>query len=109
VTLALVFTFAPFILNLMLGQISILIALFLVLATLNSDSSLLVGLFLALALTKPQLCFLAVPGILFGSYQRKKITGLMRLGGAAAAWVAIFLPALLCRLSRLDTRFSGRP
>jgi len=90
VTLALVFTFAPFILNLMLGQISILIALFLVLATLNSDSSLLAGLFLALALTKPQLCFLAVPGILFGSYQRKKITGLMRLGGAAAAWVAIF-------------------
>ena len=91
-----IFFFPPVIENISSGQISIQIVLCLFLASicLEADAYVWTGFFCALALTKPQLCLLLLPGLFLATFRNKGKSGLLKLSAAFAGWFCLLLVPL---------------
>ncbi len=89
----LVFLFPPVVHHLGQGQISLQIALCLILASLylGNRSYVWLGLLGVIALAKPQLAFLFLPGLFVRTVKDKGVIGLARLAGWTAAWAIVLL------------------
>lgn len=88
-----VVTFPPSLTNLRLGQITIIITLlFLAIAFLKDRLPLpVVALMIVLALSKPQLSVLVVPGLLLAYYREDGPKRVFTLLGMMALWTAILI------------------
>jgi len=76
-----------------LGQISLLVALALTFSAHLQARWGASGLLAALALGKPQLCLLVLPGILLQRTRQERLVGSARwLGGLVLAWLALLVP-----------------
>jgi hypothetical protein len=92
--LLLLFSFSPVVHHMDLGQFSVFIVLLFLLAAAKPQAYLRSGLLCALAMTKPQLCILAVPGLFIFAYRTGRFGGVLRLGASNAAWIALLLAPL---------------
>jgi len=89
-----IFLFPPLLSHLMLGQLSVMITLLYVLSAYLVKRGLFLpsGVLVAVALTKPQLSIMALPGILIGLYRFGKLKAVLGFAGAALAailWLTI--------------------
>ena len=90
-----VFLFPPVLSHLMLGQFTVLATLALLLAThlITVPNYVMAGFLVAVALSKPQLAVLVVPGLFLAVGRLFRVRGLLSFAGTLALWsVLLTLP-----------------